>query len=468
MSQIFSPNQKNALNFIWILILIIATFDISNYFVNNYSPDTTAYTYVSRIQNWLIYSTFFAWYFYRNRKIIHGILIQLLFIPYYIFKNDWSVLGDYYLDFDNSQHIYNFVRFITFIIPITYFSIAYFKNEAFSNSLSKKKKFFIHLGLTLVLSYVVETDVDEFYKYVAFASDSLYTQDMIVSVILLLISTKSVFSLIGFFYISNRIYSKQALKNPLDIQNISSNFFKWGFAISYTLFVFSIIDLGSNAFRISFFSSNIKLTGILYLLSSFFVVFISGRFFAQLIQYRNYSLKKYFGVINSLSVLPLFNLIPFLTLVISRKSQKTIENYILTLKKKRNIHLSIYCGLIILFICYGYFSSDSEYRDTSTFFQIPMMIGAVILLSRYRVMTKVVPFVLVLIGYFEDIKELFDFTKGILFFIEENMLSFIWLGAVSVFLLYYIIYYTIHKSFYTEYFEDQDESEFEENIKQFQ
>lgn len=320
----------------------------------------------------------------------------------------------------------------------------------------------------MILSYVVETDVDEFYKYVAFASDSPYTQDIIVSVILLFISAKSVLVLIGFFYISNRLYSKKELKNPLDVQHISSRLFKWGFVVSYTLFVFSIIDLGSSAFRISFLSSNIKLTGILYLLSSFFVVFVSGRFFAQLIQYRNYSLKKYFGVINSLSILPIFNLIPFLVLSISKTSQETIENYISKLKKKRNIHLLIYCTLTVLFICYGYFSTDSEYRDASTFYKIPTMIGAVILLSRYRVMTKVVPFVLVFISYYEDIKYLFDFTNGFLSFFEENILSFVWLGTISVFLLYYLIYYVLHKSFYTEYFEDQDEDEFEENIKQFQ
>lgn len=468
MSQFFTPTQKKALDIIWILVLIITAFDVSNYFVNNYGPDTTAYTYVWRIQNWLIYSTLFSWYFYRNNKIKQGVFLQLLFIPYYIFRNDWSILGDYYLDFDNSIYIFNFVRFVTFIIPITYFSITYFKNEALTTSISKKKKFFIQLALTLVLSYIIETDVDEFYNYVAFASDSLYTQDIIVSIILLLLSIKTVFALIGFFYLSNRIYSRQKLKDPLDIQHISSGIFRWGFIVSYTLFVFSIIDLGSSAFRISFLSSNLKLTGILYLLSSFFVVFISGRFFAQLIQFRNYSLKKYFGVINSLSVLPVLNLIPFLVLSISKKSQETIENYISKLKTKRNIHLLIYCSLIILFICYGYFSTESDYRDASTFYKIPMMIGAVVLLSRYRVMTKVVPFVLVLISYYEDIKYLFDFTKGFLFFFEENILSFVWLGTISVFLLYYLIYYVLHKSFYTEYFEDQDEDEFEETIKQFQ
>jgi len=468
MSQIFTPTQKRALDFIWILVLIIAVFDISNYFVNNYGPDTTAYTYVARVQNWVIYSTFFAWYFYRNNKLKQGILIQLLFIPYYIFRNDWGILGDYYLDFDNSRHIYNAVRFVTFIIPIAYFSVAYFKNEVFQTPFSKKKTFFIQLALTLVLSYVVETDVDEFFKYVAFASDSPYKQDIIVSIILLFISAKSVLALIGFFYISNRIYSRTELKDPLDIQPISSRLFKWGFVVSYTLLVFSIVDLGSSAFRISFLSSNLKLTGILYLLSSFFVVFVSGRFFAQLIQYRNYSLKKYFGVINSLSLLPIFNLIPFLVLLISKKSQETIENYISKLKNKRNIHLLIYCVLFILFICYGYFSTESDYRDASTFYKIPTMIGAVILLSRYRVMTKVVPFVLVSISYFEDIKNLFDFSRGFLFFFEENILSFLWLGTISVFLLYYVIYYTLHKSFYTEYFEDQDEEEFEETIKRFQ
>lgn len=468
MSQIFTFSQSKTLKSIWILVLILAFFDISNYFVNNYGPDTTVYTYVWRIQNWLVYSTFFAWYFYRNNKIKQAILIQLLFIPYYIFRIDWNLLADYYLEFDNSSTIFNIVRFFTFIIPITYFSVAYFKNEAFLSSFSKKKNFIIQLALTLVLSYVVETDVDEFYKYIAFASDSLLMQDTIVSVIIVLTSIKMILALMGFFYLSNRIYSREKLRNPLDIQPISNSFFKWGFIVSYTLFMFSIIDLGSSAFRLSFLSSNLKLTGILYLLSSFFVVFVSGRFFAQLIQYRNYSLQKYFGVINSLSILPVFNLIPFFVLLFSRKSQETIENYISKLKKKRNIHLLIYCGLFILFICYGYFSTDADWRDASTFYKIPMMIVAILLLSRYRLMTKIVPFVLVFISYFEDIKYLFDFSKGFLFFIEENIISFVWLGTISVFLLYYLAYYVLHKSFYTEYFEDDDEEEFEEHIKLFQ
>jgi len=468
MNVIFSEYQKNALNKIWILILIIAAFDMSNYFVATYGPQTETYDYIWDVQNWILHSIIFAWYFYKNNQIKKGVIVQLLFIPYYIFRNEWSITADYYLDFDNSIYIYNAIRFFTFIIPIAYFSISYFKSELHTVPFSKKKAFLIQLALTVVLSYSIDSDPDELYKYVSFASDVAYTQDIIVSIILLLFSTKTILVLTGFFYISNRIYSRKKLVNPLDKQPISSAFFKWGFIASYTIFLISITDLGSSAFRLSFFPSDLKVSGILYLLSSFFIVFVSGRFLGNLIQYRNYSLKKYFGLINSISLIPILNLLPFFTLLFVKKSQETIEIYTSKLKTKRNIHLIIYSVLAVLIICYNYFSVEADYRDSTEFYKIPMLIGAVVFLARYRVTTKVVPFVIVLISYFEDIKFLFDFTQGFLFFIEDKILSFLWLGTISVFLLYYLFYYIIHKSFYTEYFEDQNEEEFEQNIQQFQ
>lgn len=468
MKIIFTKKQKKALNSIWLLVLIVSALEISNYFVSNYGPETTIYDYLWKVQNWLSYSIVFAWYFYKNGQIKKALLLQLLFVPYFIFRNDWSITADYYLDFDNSIYIYHIIRFLTFIVPTVYFSISYFKSEAHISQFTKKKTFLIQLALTLILSYVIEGDVDEFYKYLSFASDSLYTQDTIVSIIFILISIKTALVLMGFFYISNRIYFRRQIIKPIDKQPISKTFFKWGFIASYTIFSMSIIDLGSSAFSVSFLSSSIKLTGILYLLSSFFAVFVSGRFLGNLIQYRNYSQKRYFGVINSLSLVPILNLIPFFVLLFVKQNQEPIENYISTLKSKRNIHILTYSVLCILIICYGYFSTEADYRDASVFYKIPMFIGAVILLSRYRLMTKVVPFLIVIITYFEDIKFLFDFTEGFLFFIEDKIFSFIWLGTISVFLLYYILYYVIHKSFYTEYFEDQNEEEFEENIKQFQ
>ncbi|KIA99910.1 hypothetical protein OA93_03620 [Flavobacterium sp. KMS] len=469
MTEKYSATQKRALNSIWILISLIAFFYCSNYFVSFYGPETTIYDTIWKAQSWFLHSLIFAWYFYKNDLIKKGIIIQLLFIPYFTLRNDLYLTADYYLPIANSAYIHSVVQFFTFIIPMLYFSVSYFKNEKHATTFSKYKTFLIQLVITIVLSYIIESDVDEFYKYFASVSDSPYTQDVIVCFIFLLISIKTALVLAGFFYISNRIYSRKEIINPVDIQPISNSFFKWGFIISYTVLIMCIIDLGSNALRVSFYAfDKIEYTRVLFFLSSFFVLFVSGRFLGNLLQYRNYSLKKYFGVINALSLLPILNLISFFILLFSKKGNQSIPEYITKLKTKRNIHLAIYCVLAVLLICYGYFSTEAEYRDPNVFYKIPMLIIAVILLTRFRVTTKIVPFAIAIITYYEDIKEVFDFTKGYLFFIQDKIFSFLWLAIISVFMVYYVFYYIIHKSFYTEYFQNQDEIEFEENIKQFQ
>ncbi|MEL1252541.1 hypothetical protein AAEO57_02035 [Flavobacterium sp. DGU38] len=469
MSHLFSITQKKALDFIWILSLIIAFFYCNNYFISFYGPETTTYDNLYKTQAWFLHSLVFAWYFYRNNLKQKGIILQLLFIPYYILRKDLYHTIDYYLDIENSSNIGTVLDFITFIIPILYFSISYFKNEANLKSKANFKTYLSYFSLVIIMFYIIESNVDEFFNYFSFIGDSPYIQDLIVCFIFLLIAFKTAMVLAGFFYISNRILSLKKIINPLDVQPISGNFFKWGFIISYTILLMSIVDLGSNAFRISFYSFNdLEITQILFYLSSFFVLFVSGRFLANLIQYRNYSLKKYFGIVNSLSLVPIFNLIPFFVLLFSKKSPKLIKDYIVKLKTKRNIHLAIYSVLIILFICYSYFSIQEELRNVNVFYKIPIQITAIILLSRFRFTTKIIPFAIAIFSYYEDIKEIFDFTKGYLFFIEDKIFSFIWLAVISAFLIYYISYYIIHKSFYTEYFQHQNDLEFEENIQQFQ
>ncbi|MFB9077452.1 hypothetical protein ACFFLS_18300 [Flavobacterium procerum] len=469
MTEIFSESQKKALKSSWILAVLIAFFSCSNYFISFYGPETTLLDKIYRVQDWLLHSLLFSWYFYKNDLIKKGIIIQLLFMPYSILRDDLYLTIDYYLDIDTGSTIRLIIHFVTFIIPIVYFSVSYFKNEKHNTGLSKLKAFSLQIILSLILSYTIESDVDQFYNYLSFAGDSPYKQDIIVCFILLLVSIKTVLVLISYFYISNRIYFRKKIINPIDVQPISSSFFKWGFITSYTILLISIINLGRNALSISFFAfDDIEFTQVLFFLSSFFVLFVSGRFLGNLIQYRNYSLKKYFGIINSLSLLPIFNLISFFILLFSKKNNETIENYINKLKTKRNIHLLIYCSLAVLLICYGYFSKEAEYRDTKDFYKIPILITAVILLTRFRITTKIIPFVIVLISYFEDLKEIFDFTKGYLFFIQDKIFSFLWLALISVCMVYYVFYYIIHKSFYTEYFQDQDKIQFEENIKQFQ
>ncbi|MCP2029296.1 hypothetical protein L1276_004480 [Flavobacterium sp. HSC-32F16] len=469
MTEFFSTSQKKALNFIWILCLLITFFYCSNYFISFYGPETNTYDYIYKIQGWLLHSLIFGWYFYRNSLVKKAVIIQLLFIPYYILRKDLYLTLDYYLDIDNSSYIDTFVRFFTFTIPIVYFAISYFKNEVNSKPLSKLKVFLPYLSLVIVMSFIIESDVDQFFSFFTFIGDSPYIQDLIVCFIFLLIGIKTALVLAAFFYISNRIYSLKKILNPIEEHSISSNFFKWGFVISYTILLMSIVDLGSNSFRISMFAFNdIEFSQVLFYFSSFFVLLVSGRFLGNLIQFRNYSLKKYLGVINSLSVLPVFNLIPFLVLIISKKNPDTIEHYITKLKTKRNIHLIIYSIFIVLLICYNYFSKETSLRNSNDFYQIPIQIITIILLSRFKFTTKIIPFALVGFTFYEDIKEILDFTKGYLFFIEDKIFSFLWLAVISIILIYYLFYYILHKSFYTEYFQYKNELEFEEHIKQFQ
>lgn len=466
MKLFFSDTQQKSIGSVWIAGIIIAFLYCSNYFVDNYGPDNTFYSYLWEATNWFLHSLVFAWYFYANQKIAKGIVLQLLFAPYYIFKTDWAAYLDYHLDFDNSLLLYQAIRFGTFMLPLLYFTVSYFKNEAPLAIKSKVKRFLAQFFLVLVLMYAIDSDPDSIYKYVT--SESLYLKDTIVSLIFLLISYKTVAALVGFLYFSNRIYAFKKVINPIDEQAIPSHFFKWGFIVCYPILMFTFFDMGTSVFTISFSFSGLKITAVIYLVFSLVVLLLGGRFFGSLIQYRNYTLKKYFGVINSLSLLPVFNLLPFLVLLLSAKSSQAMSTYISSLKKKRNIHLLIYCTLLLLYTLYQYFKMDAEIRDFSVFYKLGVYIVAIVLVSRFKVATKIVPFLVLLVLNYSDVKEFFDFAKGFLFFFKEKIATFLWLGTVAVFLLYYILYYVLHKSFYTPYFERKNEEEFETYIEKFQ
>lgn len=470
MNLLFSEKQQKAINSIWILGVIIAFLQISNYFVDSYGPDNLFYTYLWKSQNWLFESLVFAWYFYANKLIAKGVIIQLLFLPYYIFKTDWAGFLDYHLSIDNSNIIYSGLNFITFLLPLGAFLIFYFKSEIKPAGASKIKSIIVQIAAILIFSYTVSSDPDSLYKFIGgLVGSSLYVKDLIVSIIFTLISLKTIAILTGFFYLSNRIYSIKQLVNPLDVQNISAGFFKWAFLISYPVLLLMVVDMAATIFSISLsFSSSLKTTAIIYILSYLIVLFIYGRFFANLIQYRNYSLKKYFGVINSLSLLPIFNLIPFFTLIFAKVNSNSINSYIQKLKPNRNIHLIIYCVLLALYACYKYFSRPAEIRDFAVFYSLAVYIVSVLLLARFKLSTKIVPFLAVIILYYADIKDFFDFTQGFLTFIKAKVLSFIWLSTISMFLLYYVIDYILHKCFYTEYFEKHNDEEFEAYIEKFQ
>jgi len=466
MNLFFSNAQQKANNSIWIAGIIIALLYCSNYFVDNYGPDNTFYSYLWEATNWFLHSLVFAWYFYANRQVAKGLVLQLLFMPYYIFKTDWAAYLDYHLAFDNSLLLYQAIQLVTFVLPLLYFTLLYFKNEAPLGIQSKAKRFLAQFSLVLILMYAIDSDPDSVYKYLT--SESLYVKDTIVSLIFLLLSYKTVCALVGFFYLSNRVDSFKRVINPIDEQAIPANFFKWGFVVCYPILMFTFLDLGTSVFAISFSFSGLKITTVIYLVFSLIVLLLGGRFLGSLIQYRNYTLQKYFGVINSLSLLPLFNLVPFFVLLFASKSKQAVNSYIGGLKTKRNIHLLIYCALLLLFTLYQYFRRDAELRDFTVFYKFVAYVVAIILVSRFKVATKIVPFLLLLVLNYNDIKDFFDFAKGLMAFFKEKITTFLWLGSVAMFLLYYIVYYVLHKSFYTAYFERKDEAEFEAYLKKFE
>ena len=468
MNTLFSEKQKKAIESIWILGAIIAFLQISCYFINSYGPDNLTYDYLWKVQIWFLESIIFAWYFYKNKLISKGIIIQLLFIPYYIFKKDWSAFLDYHLNFDNSALIYDVINVISFLLPLFVFGIFYFKTEQRPNTISKIKAAIIQLSFTLVFSVTISSDPDSLYNYIgSFSTSSLYLKDAIVSIIFILISFKMISILVGFFYLSNRIYSLKQVVNPLDEQPVSTNLFKWGFLITYPILLLSILDLGASAFSISF--SDIKITTLLYVLANLLVLFICGRFFATLIQYRNFTLKRYFGVVNTLSILPIINLAPFFSLMLFKQNPAAVSTYIDQLKRNRNIHLVIYCALLILYYTYNYFSSTpSAYRTFEPLYKLVIFSLSVIVLARFKWSTKVIPFLAVVILYFADIKAFFDFADGLWPFFQKKIISFVWIGTLSMFITYYIIDYILHKCFYTPYFEKQNRDNFETYINKFQ
>ncbi|WP_293305181.1 hypothetical protein, partial [Pedobacter sp. UBA5917] len=198
MTSIFSNQQQKAISFIWVLGIIIAFLQISNYFINNYGPDNSFYNYLWETQNWFLESLVFAWYFYRNKLITKGIIIQILFMPYYIFKADWSGFLDYHLEIENSEQIYTIVNFATFIVPLILFTIFYYRAETKPAGVSKIKALTVQFVFTLIFSYILSSDPDSLYNFIGgIVGTSLYLKDAAVCVIFMLIAFKTVSVLIA-------------------------------------------------------------------------------------------------------------------------------------------------------------------------------------------------------------------------------------------------------------------------------
>ncbi|KFF04858.1 hypothetical protein [Flavobacterium reichenbachii] len=459
MKLIFSETQNNVINKIWVFGTILFSISMLLYCIEVFTPNTFIFTQLWRILSWFFNTFILAWYFYKNNKIRTGITLQLLSIPYF-FKNSISSFLDYNLtsylyDFTwyESSYIYKIINFIGFLIPFLYFVKHYFALENFDTS--KKTKWIFPVLISIVLLNVIDVELENTFGNFTFLNFSEpYMQDIFITTIELINTFKILFALIGFFYITNRFGGIKSIRKPIDEQFIDTKFFKWGFIISYFILILTILNLAQSILSISLFSSEFNLAEVSKLVSSYFLLLYSGRFLGSLIQFRGYSLKRYFGVINAFTLIPIINIFPFLVLLLTKKAEN-VTQYFDNLKKNKTIHLGIYCLLLTLFLVYDYFTN--EVKTITDLIKIPVFILAIFLVAHYKIMTKIVPFAVVLFLYFEDIKRFFDFTEGYLAFFKDKIFSFLWLSSFGVFILYYVFYYVLHKSFYAAYSNTQNQ-----------
>ncbi|TRX35538.1 hypothetical protein FNW52_10890 [Flavobacterium sp. ZT3R18] len=469
MKAHFSETQNKVINKIWIFGVVLFSISMILYFIDMFTPNTPFFKQLFRTLFWFFNSLIIAWYFYKNKKIQVGMILQALSIPCF-FRNDISFLLDYHFTsilykyiWYKSDYIYKLVQFITFMLPFLYFVKQYFKLENAHSS--KKTNWFFAFLISLVLINVIDVEVDDIFQYFTFLNFSEpYIQDILVTIIEFINTFKILFIVIGFFYITNRFGEIKSLIKPIEEQFIDKSFFNWGFIISFSILFLTLLNLGQSIFTISVYSQEFNFSEISKLVSSYFLLFYSGRFLGNLIQFRGYSLKKYFGILNTLTLAPLINTIPFLVLLLSKKTGYTLQ-YFDNLKKNKNLHLTIYCLLITAFLVYDYF--QKEVKETNDLIKIPICILAQFLVARFKISTKIVPFALVLFLYFEKIKAFFDFTEGYLFFFKDKILSFLWLSSFAIFLVYYVIYYVLHKCFYVAYSSSKNQEKLIVNIEKF-
>ncbi len=469
MKQHFSETQNKVIDKIWIFGLVLFILNFSLYLVNVFTPDTTFFKLLWRSMSWIFNSLIIAWYFYKNDKLKEGIVFQLLSLPYFFGDNisffiDYNFTSFFYIyTWYDSVNIRSIIRFFSFFIPLLYFVKHYFRLE--NSQLSNKVSWISGFLVSVVLMHVIDVDIDSIFQYFSFVNFSEpYIQDIVVAIIEVIGTFKILFLMVGFFYITNKLGTISSLRKPIEEQFIGKIFFKWGFIISFSILLLTLLNLGQSIFNISVYSSGFNLASTSDLLANYFLLLYSARFLGNLIQFRGYSLQKYFGIINAFTLAPILNIIPFLVLLLSKK-RENVSDYLAKVNKTKNIHLLIYCSLITGFMIYEYF--QKEVKDNIDLIKTPIYILAIFLVTRFKIMTKIVPFAVVMFLYFEDIKEFFVFTEDYLTFFKERIFSFLWLSSFAIFLVYYAIYYVLHKCFYIDYSNDKNQEKLASNIQKF-
>lgn len=472
MKQFFSTTQNKVIDDIWKYGLALFALSMTLYLIDVFTPNTTFFKQLWRTISWFFNSLIIAWYFYKNNKFKEGIIFQLISLPYFFGDNisffiDYNLTSSLYFNtWYNSEYIAKIIRFITFMMPLLYFVKQYFSIENLHHF--KKIKYIHGFLISAVLMHVIDVDIDSFFNYFSFLNfENPYLQDVIVAIIEAVGVFKILFIMTGFFYITNKLNHISSLRNPIEEQFIDKKFYKWGFIISFSIMFLTLINLGGSIFQVSIYSNNdMDLAAVFGLLSNYFLLFYSGRFLGNLIQFRGYSLRKYFGIWNVFTLVPILNIIPFLILLFAKKREE-FSVYLSKINKNKIIHLSIYCVLLAVLLVYEYFDMPKELQNNKDLIKIPVFLVAIFLVTRYKFMTKIVPFAVVMFLYFQDIKEFFQFTEDYLTFFKQRIFSFLWLSSFAVFLVYYIIYYVLHKCFFVDYSNDKNQEKLIANLENF-
>ncbi len=472
MKQLFSTTQNKVIDDIWKYGLALFALSMTLYLIDVFTPSTTFFKQLWRIFSWYFNSLIIAWYFYKNNKLKEGIIFQLLSFPYFLGSNisffiDYNLTSSFYtLAWYNTEYIAKILRFITFMLPLLYFVKQYLAIE--NTHHSKKIKWIHGFLISAVLMHVIDVDINSFFNYFSFLNfENPFIQDFIVAIIEAVGVFKILIIMVGFFYITNKLNHISSLRNPIEEQFIDKKFYKWGFIISFSILFLTLINLGGSIFQVSIYSNNdMDLAAVFGLLANYFLLFYSGRFLGNLIQFRGYSLRKYFGIWNVFTLIPILNIIPFLILLFAKKREE-ISEYLSKINKNKIIHLSIYCVLLVCLFIYEYFDMPKELQNTKYLIKIPVFLIAIFLVTRYKFMIKIVPFAVVLFLYFQDIKEFFEFTEDYLTFFKERIFSFLWLSSFAVFLVYYVIYYVLHKCFFVDFSNDKNQEKLISNLENF-
>ncbi|MEL0652261.1 hypothetical protein V6246_12580 [Algibacter sp. TI.3.09] len=461
MNSNFTVSTNKVFLKIPLLILILTILHIFRFITYEYTPDTALYILVWKLVIASITGFFFSWYFYLNKKWVLGIITHLLFILF-AFQTNLSNLIDYYFSIDNSSSIRTSLQTILFLVSASWFAFGFFKTE----KVKPNKKAFLNVFLLVIATYFVLASglgkLSELFQQII-SSDSSFFEYLVQLLVILTRVLKCFVLLIGFYYLLSKIINTNKESNILAPQYISKSFFSKGFAISYTLIFlvfFSVLENIVAFVLFSFFSRNsFDFYENIQLLSNFAYLIYAVCFLGQLMQYRSYSLKHFYGIFSAVALFPVLNTVSLFVLRHKRKV-KSVSDFIKTALKQRNTHLFIYAVLMIAFILFIN-KDDLTNEDELAWIFAGIILHCICLfiVSLNKKNVYIAPAIITLLWIIKNYSS-FSFIETI----TENVfdVSILSQGIFIItiyYLTYYLLFYIYHKAFYVNTDEEQIKAE---------